>query len=223
MKQLKNLVPIAVIIALAGCNKKSLTSPPPEGAETFSGASKTTTLGGAYLKEAAKDHSSPPYIRLSAEVFSKVQDGVESDKNAFRQAINELAATRNAKTCQIWIAMMHASEAGLPEVLPSLEELGKMEKQARGGTLKGVESNPLRFIDVLTPCVKYLTEFDMPEADRAVAEFVHRFEIKYGKTDAGKHCLSAYQREISDAREIRSTGVSRWKLGREYLKKPKEY
>ena len=166
---------------------------------------------GDLIRAAAKDHTLAPSIRHSAVVFARVLDGVEADSKAFDQAVRELAMTRNERTCQIWISLMHAGEAGLPQVLPPLEEMGRLEQEARKGAVKGIESNPLRFLDVLRCCVTYLTEFDMPAADSEVTGFLNRFELKYGNSDTGKHMLSYYRIEIKNAMGGRETGGALWK------------
>jgi hypothetical protein len=145
MKLSKKLFLIVFLFALGGCKKVHSTSRPHEVVHASPSASKAATPDRAYLGDTAKDHACPPYIRESAAVFASVLDGIETDIKALDRAVNELAATRNERTCRIWISMMRASETGLPEALPPLEVLGKMEKQARDGTLKAMESNPLRF------------------------------------------------------------------------------
>ena len=76
-----------------------------------------------------------------------------------------------------------------------------------------MESNPLRFLGVLQFCVSRATQFDMPEADREVEEFLHRFESKYGHSPVGKDVLEDYRREVESSRNVRKTGGGPWKLG----------
>lgn len=214
MKPVIKIIFFLTLFAMSGCKKNHSSSPSPDEVIAAKRKTNSSPRDGTFVRDATKDHTLPPYIRDSAEIFTRVLDGVESDNKAFDQAVNEMAATRNERTCRIWVSMLHASETGLPEVLPSLEVLGKMEKQAREGTLKGIESNPLRFLDVLGPCLIFLTQFDMLEADREVTNFVSRFEAKYGNSEAGKHFLNQYQVEIKQAKEARMTGAVLWKEGR---------
>lgn len=212
MKHSAKFLYILTLFALVGCQKQQEASNPPEDSQARPQSNSPVPDGGL-VRSSAKDHTLPPSIRHSAVIFSRVLDGVEADSKAFDQAIRELAKTRNERTCQIWISLMHSSEAGLPEVLPSLEIMGRLEREARKGAVKGIESNPLRFLDVLRCCITYLTEFEMPVADREVAGFLNRFESKYGESDTGRHLLNFYRMEINNAMVGRKTGAAIWKQG----------
>jgi hypothetical protein len=213
MKHSVKLLCFLTLLALYGCQKQQEASNQPEVSQAWPQSNSSLPDGGL-VRLAAKDHTLPPSVRHSAVVFARVLDGVETDSKAFDQAIRELAKTRNERTCQILISLMHSSEAGLPEVLPSLEKMGRLEQEARKGTVKGIGSNPLRFLDVLRCCVTYLTEFEMPVADSEVTGFLNRFESKYGESDTGKHLLNHYRMEINNTMGGRKTGGALWKQGR---------
>lgn len=213
MKQTAKLLYITTLLSLTGCQKKHEVFNPPEDPRARPQLNLSIT-DGDLVRSSAVDHTLPPSIRHSAVVLVRVLDGVEVDRKAFDQAIREMAMTRNERTCQIWISLMHSSEAGLPEVLPSLNEIGKLEQEARKGAVKGIESNPLRFLDVLRCCITNLTEFEMTVADREVTGFMKRFEEKYGQSSAGKHFLNYYRLEINNAMGNRGTDRALWKQGR---------
>ncbi len=221
MKHSEKLLYILTFIALAGCQKQHETFNAPEGSKAKPQL-KSSVSDGDLVHAAAKDHTLPPYIRESAAVFEHVLDGTETNRKVINRAINEMAATRNERTCQIWISFMKACEAGLPTIFPALEEFSKLEKQAHEGNLKGVESNHFRYIGMIQTCIVYLTQFDMPSADREVAGLMTRFESRYGKSDVGKILLDDYRGEIKNATEDRKTGVVKWKLGRMHSNSPIE-
>lgn len=210
MTPTRKLLLVILLFTMAGCKRQSAFKPT-DIATSYQSILNPADKNGEYVRDALKDHTCAPYIRESAAVFARVLNGVEADKKAFRQAINELAATRNDRTCRIWISMMLASEAGLPEVLPSFKKIGEIEKQDRDGTLKNMESNPLRFLGVLNRTVLYFTQFDMPEADREVEQFINRFEKKYGNSEAGKIFTQDYRIKIEQVKKTRATGAVLWK------------
>ena len=206
------LVPAFFIIICCGKHKPEIKDA--GNTQSRDTAEDSPSSGGAIVRAAARDHSLPPNIRQSAVVFQRTLDGLEADKKEFARAVRELSTTRNERTCQIWVSMMRASEAGLPGALPQKDEFANLEKRSREGTLEGVESNPLRFIDILRACVTKLTEFDMPEADQEVEAFMKRFEAKYGTTEMGKFFLNYYRTEIGQSLEVRKKGGASWKRQR---------
>ena len=215
MKSFPRIQVIPVIFVIACCGKHR-QEPKDSGNMTFHGtAEDLPASSGSTVRAAAKDHSLPPYIRQSAVVFERVLDGMETNEKEVRRAISELSTTRNERTCQIWISMMKACEATSPSILPQMGELAKLEEQRREGTVKGMGSNSLRYLSVLQFCVKILTEFDFPEADREVEAFMKRFELKYGTTETGKHFLDIYRMEIAHSVADRESGAVLWKSGRE--------
>lgn len=214
MKTTAKLLCVLALYGVAACEKRRSASGPQDNVIPRQSQPNSPATDSKYVRESATDHTLPPNIRRSAAVFVRVLDGEESDKRALDQAVKELAATRNEKTVKIWMSMMRASEEGLPDVLPSLEELRKLAEQAEKGMLKTIASNPVRFMDVLRPCVIYLTQFDMPEADREVTDFTQRFKSKYGDTPLGKHYLDAYLMEIEKAKGARKAGAVSWKYDR---------
>lgn len=182
-------------------------------AATGEAAAQPNPVNADYIKEATKDHSLPPYIRESAAIFGQVLRGGAVDEKSYAKAFREMATTRNEKTCRIWISMLLASEAGLPDVL-NFSEVERVEKQAIQRNFDGLESNPLRFLRVLNSCTRKLTEFDMPEADREIDSFLERFEKKHGNSEVGKILLDSYKLEIKQAKEARQAGTVSWKIGR---------
>jgi hypothetical protein len=186
-------------------------------AETPSASQDPKLKSGDEVREAAKDHTLPPYIRESAATFETMLAGGHFDEKAWDQALKEMAATRNEKNYRIWISMLLASEAGLPAELPSVQTLVELEKKAKVDGVKSIESNSLRFLSVLNFCVTYLTQFDMPLADIEVKNFLVRFEGRYGNSEAGKSLLSYYKSEIKNAEGARLTGAVSWKQGRETI------
>lgn len=205
---------IAAIFVTAGCDKSKTKTSDSETTVGQSTLPKLTASDGVAVREAATDHSLPPYIRQSAVVFERIMDGKEGDPKKIGGAIRELSATRNESTYSVWVAMLHASEARLPDVLPSKAEFAKLEKQKFEGSLKGIETNPLRFLDVLRVCIIGLTEFDMSKGDQEVAAFMKRFEVKYRTSDLGKHYVDSYRMEIDQTLERRKGGGVPWKMGR---------
>lgn len=202
------------LIAVTSCQKNKTTTHVPESPHARQVESNASLSDGYLVRTAAKDHSLAPNLRHSAIIFEHVLDGEKVSSNEIRQAGRELATTRSEITCQIFVSIMRASEAGLPEALPPLEELERFEQEASKGAVKGFESNPLRFLSVLLRCVTYLTEFEMPVADQEVTRFLNTFHSKYGKSDSGKYLLNFYQSEINNAMGKRKTGGALWKQGR---------
>jgi len=214
MKQLSEILLVPAIFIIICCGKHEPKIKDAGNTQFRDTAGGLPVSGGAIVRAAAMDHSLPPNIRQSAVVFQRTLDGVEADKRELARAVKELSTTRNERTCQIWISMMRASEAGLPRTLPLKDEFAKLEKRSQEGTSEGIESNPLRFIDILRACVTKLTEFDMPEADREVEAFMKRFEVKYGTMEMGKFFLSYYRTEIGQSLEVRKGGGASWKRER---------
>jgi hypothetical protein len=214
MKTSKRTIILLAFLMIVGC-KKQHPSSGSEAEVAVAGAPQDPKLNsGDEVRAAAKDQSLPPYIRESAATFELVLTGTRYDHKACEQAIRELRANRNERTYRIWLSMLLAGEAGLPDEFPSIQVLGELEKKARTGDLKDAESNPLRFLDVIVLAVTYLTEFDMPQADSEVKSFLLRFEKKYGNSEAGIKFIKRCKGEIQNAEAARSAGSAYWKRGR---------
>jgi hypothetical protein len=109
---------------------------------------------------------------------------------------------------------MLTCEASLPDVLPPKETFEELERQYSQGNHDIIATNPQRYLGLLQTCVKHLTLFDMPEADKEVSAFIERYERKHGNSEAGKHFLKSYRTEIKHALADRKNGVVPWKQDR---------
>ena len=210
MKQIFCLFCVVPSFWLYGC-KKQAASPLSASGNSRHSERNSHSANDKFVRMAAENHDLPPNIRQGAAIFTQILDGVKTEPEEFEKAAREMASIRNEQTCRIWISMLRESEARLPEVFPRLEEFARLEKKQQDGDLKGIESNPLRHLDVLTHCLTYLTQFEMTEADHEVSGFLSRFETKYGDSEAGKHFLSYYRSEIENAMVDRKSGAVLWK------------
>ena len=218
MKLPLTLIMIVAIGVMASCDKsKKPSGDPARISDHPAQPGASASGGGEVVRAAAKDHTLPPYIQESAATLVRTMDGKERDSDKVMNAIRELAATRSEKTCRIWISLVLQCEAGLPAVLPSLEEMTKLEKENPGVNGVCMDLKVVRCLALLGFGLKYLTQFDMPEADREVAGLMKRFETRYGGADLGKFILEGYRSEISNATEDRRSGAVMWKLGHEGL------
>jgi hypothetical protein len=208
------LLALSSALFVTMCEKAHRADDDSNPSESSSESSRLQLSSAEVIRAAVNDHSLPPYIRESAEVFQRMLEGKRGYPARMEKAIRELSSTRNEKTCRIWISMLLACEANIPATMPSRAEFAEVEKRGREKNTEGLENSPIRFIGGTRSCVRVLTEFDMPEANAEVEAFLKRFKRKYGATEMGGHMLDAYQMEIREAKEGVENGGAAWQRGR---------
>ncbi len=198
-----------------GCKENGLDvkKPSTTDAQSFEQSTKSEPgdASGEAVSAAAKDPALPVEIRESATVFERMLKNKPISRREFSQACGKLASTRTETACRIWISLLLAMEARIPNPLPSKEEMINFEKLVMAKKIEPLDVESLRYMQLLHPAMEALTQFDMPEADLQVESFMRRFESKYGSSEVGRIYIDVLKIEISQAKEARKSGAVPWK------------
>ncbi len=198
-----------------GCKENGQDTKSPSTPETQSVEQRARPdlgdITGEAVRMAAKDSTLPAEIREGAAVFERMLQNEKISQEEFARADWKLHSRRTETTYKIWISLLSVMEARLPNPLPSKEEMDGFEKLVMEKKIDPLHIESLRYMQLLPPSVKALTQFDMPEADIQVEIFMKRFESKYGSSEVGRIYIDVLKIEISQAKEARKLGRVPWK------------
>lgn len=126
-------------------------------------------------------------------------------------ALRELTRQRTEEACTLMIKLLHAEAALLPEQLPPLDEMKRLEAQYLATRKEPEGDHWAKHFRKAAEAARYLVMLDMPVADRAAKDFRDELSKKWGANELGKILLNTVNTEYSQAERDVQTGVVPWK------------
>lgn len=126
-------------------------------------------------------------------------------------ALRELTRHRTDETCALMIKLLHAEAELLPEQLPPLDEMKRLEAEYLATGKEPEGDHWAKHFRKAAETARYLVMFDMPVADRAAKDFRDELLKKWGASDLGKILLNTVNTEYSQAEKAVQSGVVPWK------------